>query len=458
MNATNELCGRSQTPLQAFLAKDLRSLPGSDSLFELASLLRDPPLFFLERFEKYGPVFRSRLVFPVVFLIGAEANRTMLVTERAKFAMGLGYQKTAVDCIFKNSIMLQDGADHARTRGILSPVVGRLAVRESAEAVSGIWSRAVDRISSAGVAVDVFEVAQQATFEVAANTITGLELGDETDRYRPDFEDLIGGIMAPTKHRFPFGVLDRALKARDRLIAALVPRVDAARSLEPHGLVGQLAHHRDPDGTQLSSTEVAEHLLLLFWAAYDTTASATSWVLKNLSERPDWQDRIREEFATHIGPDIGAVEGCKELHALEWFLLETERLFPSPLFFPRVLTEATEFSGYALPQGTAVMYSPYASHRDPKSFTDPNTFRPERWDPALGSERAKPKLLVGFGGGPRVCLGKAFARMQLKLLVHAFVRANRVEPDPTCRPTVRGLPIHHPVGARVRLVESAPAW
>jgi cytochrome P450 len=354
--------------------------------------------------------------------------------------------------------MLQDGADHARTRGILSPVVGRLAVRESAEAVSGIWSRAVATLAEAGGSADVFEIAQQATFDVAANTITGLELGEETDRYRPDFEDLIGGIMAPTKHRIPFGVLDRALKARDRLIAALIPKIDAARSGEPNGLLGQLAHHRDPDGSQLSSTEIAEHLLLLFWAAYDTTASTTSWVLKNLAERPDWQDRIRNEFAAHIQDDVGAVEGSKELRSLEWFLLENERLFPSPLFFPRVLTESTEFMGYSLPKGTAVMYSPYASHRDPKSFTDPNTFRPERWDPSLGPDRAKPKLLVGFGGGVRVCLGKAFARMQLKLLVHAFVRSHHVEPDPTCRPTVRGLPIHHPIGARIRLVESAPAW
>lgn len=458
MNAATDSIAPPPSALRAFFARELRGLPGSDSLLELGALLRDPPLFFLERFEKYGPVFRSRLVFPVVFLIGEEANKTMLITERAKFAMGLGYQKTAVDCIFHNSIMLQDGADHARTRGILSPVVGRLAVRESAEAVSGIWSRAVAKIAASDGPVDVFEVAQQATFEVAANTITGLELGEETDRYRPDFDDLIGGIMAPTKHRIPFGVLDRAMRARDRLIAALIPKVDAARTTEPQGLVGQLAHHRDPDGTQLSSTEIAEHLLLLFWAAYDTTASATSWVLKNLAERADWQDRIRDEFATHIGDDVGAVEGSKDLHALEWFLLENERMFPSPLFFPRVLTESTEFNGYVLPAGTAVMYSPYASHRDPASFVDPNAFRPERWDPALGALRAKPKLLVGFGGGARVCLGKAFARMQLKLLVHAFVRSHRVEPDPTCRPSVRGLPIHHPVGARIRLVDDTAAW
>ena len=73
--------------LAAFFGPELRALPGSDSLLELGALLRDPPLFFHERFERYGRVFRSRLVFPVVFLIGDEANRTMLITERATYAM-----------------------------------------------------------------------------------------------------------------------------------------------------------------------------------------------------------------------------------------------------------------------------------------------------------------------------------------------------------------------------------
>jgi cytochrome P450 len=367
--------------LRALSAAPLAPIPGSDSPLELAALLRDPPLFFLERFARYGHVFKSRLVFPVVFLVGAEANRTMLVTRRAEFAMGRGYQKTAVDRIFSGSIMLQDGEDHRRTRGILSPAVGRLAVRESAESVSAIWRAVVARLAAGDDAHDVYTIAQRTTFDVAANVLTGLQLGDETERLRPDFEALIDGIMAPTKHRIPGGVLDRALRARERLERALVPRVEAARAEAPRGLVGALAHHRDEDGTQLTPDEVASHLLLLFWAAYDTTASATSWVLKTLAERPDWQDRIRAEIAASVRDDVGAVEGTSELPALDWFLWEIERMYPSPLFFPRVLTEEVTYAGYRLPAETAVMYTPYLSHRDPATWTDPHAFVPERWGP-----------------------------------------------------------------------------
>jgi len=56
--------------LRALSAAPLAPIPGSDSPLELAALLRDPPLFFLERFARYGHVFKSRLVFPVVFLVG----------------------------------------------------------------------------------------------------------------------------------------------------------------------------------------------------------------------------------------------------------------------------------------------------------------------------------------------------------------------------------------------------
>jgi cytochrome P450 len=58
---------------------------------------------------------------------------------------------------------------------------------------------------------------------------------------------------------------------------------------------------------------------------------------------------------------------------------------------------------------------------------------------------------VGFGAGPRVCLGKAFAKLQLRLAVRALLRDHRVQPDPSAPGTVQHLPVHHPVGARVFL-------
>jgi cytochrome P450 len=110
-----------------------------------------------------------------------------------------------------------------------------------------------------------------------------------------------------------------------------------------------------------------------------------------------------------------------------------------------------------VPAGTLLFYSPYMSHRDPDSFEHPDAFDPERWTTARGEKRPSPARLFGFGGGPRVCLGKAFAKLQLRLMVRAILRRHQIALDPLARPKIQGLPVHHPVGARVVFTPIASA-
>jgi len=430
----------------------LNEIPGSGSPLELAHLLADTRRFLHERFERHGRVWRTRLAYPVVFVVGEQANKSLLVTRRAEFSFGRGYAQTAVDRIFAGSIMLQDGDAHDRMRDVLSPAVGRLAIHESMTPALSIWETAAERLVD-GRSHDVFEIVQRTTFDVAANVLTGLSLGHEAEAFRPGFERLIAGIMAPIKLRVPFGRMDRALRARDELSDLLRPRILAARTRAASGLVGQLAHHRDERGEHIPVDEIIGHLLLLFWAGYDTTASAASWALHELAQRVDWQDRLRKEVRSL--PRDAAIDDARELPQTTAFLSEIERMYPSALFFPRVAIEDVALDGYLIPRGTPTFYSPYLSHRDPATFENPNAFDPDRWLPSRGERRASLAKLVGFGGGPRICLGKSFAKAQLRAMVHAILRRARLEPDPTCRPRVLALPVHHPVGYKVRFLRSA---
>ncbi len=427
----------------------LAAIPGSDDLRELPRLLRNPTGYFHERFEKHGYVWKSRLVYPVVFVIGVDANRTLMLTRRSEFLFGEGYAQTAVRSVFRNSIMLLDGEDHRRARAILVPAVDRLHVRDNARRVHEIWSARADALAD-GASHDAYTVAQRTTFDVAANVLTGLQLGAESEAFRPHFEALIEGIMAPTNVRVPFGRLDRAMRAREKLAELLRPKVQQARQRPADGLVGQLAHYRDDDGTPLPDDEVIEHLLLLFWAGYDTTASSATWILRVLADRPDLQDRLRTELIDAVGDDVESIEASRDLPTLTYFLMEIERMYPSALFFPRVAAHDLEYEGHHIPEGTPVFYSPYMSHRDPARYTNPDVFDLDRWSPDGPGERPKGSWLVGFGGGPRVCLGKPFARLQLKLMLHALLSRYRIEPDARYPHSVMGLPVHHPVNFHIR--------
>jgi cytochrome P450 len=88
-----------------------------------------------------------------------------------------------------------------------------------------------------------------------------------------------------------------------------------------------------------------------------------------------------------------------------------------------------EFAGCRLPPGTLVVYSPWVTHRLPEVFPDPERFDPERFAPPREEHRT-PYALVGFGGGPRLCIGQAFAQLEMKVVASLLLRRYRWDLEP----------------------------
>lgn len=426
----------------------LNDIPGSLKHMELVHMLRHPLKYLHDRYDQYGEVFKTRMMFPAVWVLGAEAMRTVFVTHRHSFSYEKGYGKLAFARVFEDSLITMDGEPAAQARGILMPAVGRLGIRESNVKVQNIWNDATENLDD-GKSLDVYEFVNHTTFRVSANALTGLELGPELDELFPLFSDMIDGTIQSVPIPFPFSPLARGVKAREELFERFRPRIARARQQEPTGMVGLLAHYRDEDGNYLPVDEVINHLLLLFWAGYDTTASAGSWCLHLLANHPEWQDRLREESRQVLDGrdfDLSAVAGLEQL---AWFLREQERHHPSIIMFTRETVEEVEVAGHLLPKGVSLMYSPYMSHHLPTAFERPNVFDPGRWNPALGDKAAKASNLIGFGGGPRLCLGRNFALMQLRVMILTILRDYQLEPDPRYNPSRQMLPMHRPVDSKV---------
>ena len=78
-------------------------------------------------------------------------------------------------------------------------------------------------------------------------------------------------------------------------------------------------------------------------------------------------------------------------------------------------------------------------HRDPRYYEHPTEFRPERWADGL-SERLPRYAYFPFGGGPRLCIGQSFAKMEANLLLATLAQQFRLRPAPgeqvTPRPSI----------------------
>jgi cytochrome P450 len=101
---------------------------------------------------------------------------------------------------------------------------------------------------------------------------------------------------------------------------------------------------------------------------------------------------------------------------LDQVLKETLRLYPPIHLGSRIAATDLEFRSFPIPAGTRVLYSIYLTHRDEKQWHHPAAFIPERFSPELARQR-HPYTFLPFGGGPRNCIGMAFAQVEVKVVL-----------------------------------------
>ena len=102
-------------------------------------------------------------------------------------------------------------------------------------------------------------------------------------------------------------------------------------------------------------------------------------------------------------------------------------------------------TGYHVPAGSDVVVSPFTLHRHPDFWPSPESFQPERFDPAHPADRPR-YAYIPFGAGPRFCVGNHLGMMEATLVIAMLVRDLRlstvpgyeVTPEPMLSLRVRG--------------------
>ncbi|XP_067890516.1 cytochrome P450 4V2-like [Heterodontus francisci] len=184
----------------------------------------------------------------------------------------------------------------------------------------------------------------------------------------------------------------------------------------------------DERGKKLSQQDIREEVDTFMFEGHDTTAAAINWALYLLGSHPDALKKVHDELDDVFGNSDrpATMEDIKNLQFLQCAIKESLRLFPSVPIFGRTLLEDCYIGGFKVPKGVNAMIIPYALHRDPRYFPDPEEFRPERFL-QKNSNKMNPYAFIPFSAGIRNCIGQKFALIEEKVILSSILRRFHVE-------------------------------
>ncbi|KAH9877150.1 hypothetical protein IAQ61_002513 [Plenodomus lingam] len=174
------------------------------------------------------------------------------------------------------------------------------------------------------------------------------------------------------------------------------------------------------EGRGLSRAEMDSNAALFMVAGTETTATLVSGLTYYLLRNPAAMQKLVEEIRTTFSNDSDMImEKLAALPYLNACIKETFRIYPPvPLTMPRVVPEdGSTIVGQFIPPGTSVGIPQHATYMQPRNFTMPTQYVPERWLGDERFERDQRHAVQPFSVGTRDCIGKNMAYHEMRLLI-----------------------------------------
>ena len=392
---------------------------------------------FLERLSKLGDVTSFRLgPQQAYFLNDPELIRDLLVVNAHKFKKGRALQRAKT--LLGEGLLTSEGEFHLRQRRMIQPAFHRAQIAdysrsmvEFAEETSDNWR---DRET-----LDIDREMMHLTLRIVGKTLFSANVEDDADavgKAMTSMTTLFNFLLLPFSEwlqKLPLPHSKRFKSARgtlDSVIYAIIN--DRRRSGENKGdLLSMLLNAQDEDdGSVMTDEQVRDEALTLFLAGHETTANLLTFTWYVLSQNPDAEAKLHEEIDRVLNGRSPTFEDISKLTYCEHVIAESMRLYPPAWAIGRLATEDHEFGGFPVAKGSLILISPYITHRDKRFWSEPEVFRPERWEMQSVKVAGQRYIYFPFGGGIRRCIGEGFAWTEGILLLATLAGKWKLELDP----------------------------
>jgi cytochrome P450 len=397
--------------------------PGKESVVDTLANLKEDKLAFLTKCSReYGDIVPLQVGINQVLLLNCPSYIEQVAKDRSLFVRG-PHVRTALQRLLGDGIFLKEGESWFHQRRITQQVFYHQHITTYGETIVAYTERLLNRWQDGeirNVQPDMMRLTLDIIWKVIFNDeLTeeeaqdiGYILGISTRLFESkDQEGFNDQQLATQNLRY-----ERILEQMDRYIYSLIQR--RRQSGEESGdLLSMLMQVRDEDNnSQMSDKQLRDEVVTLLFAGQEAVAVVLSWTLILLSLHPEVQSKLLTELNEVLGDRCPSVADIPYLCYTKSIIKEAMRLYPPVAVMPRIAIQDYEIGGYKVPAGCTVLISAWTMHRHPRYFEDPDKFDPDRWDNDL--EKRLPRgVYLPFGNGPRICIGKSFAEMEMVLII-----------------------------------------
>lgn len=399
--------------------------PGPKPRFPLGNIpefSRDTLQFLLD-IRQYGDLASFKFG-PFVAYVATHPDlvHQVLVTDADKVRKPLGIV-SALYPVLGNGLFSSDGEFWKRQRKLVQPAFHTKRIGAYGQVMVDYANAIGDRWQS-GQTYAIDHSMTELTMQIIARTLFDADVSGEASEVGETITTVLDFVnhrldqLLPLPLWIPTATNRRFKQAVGRLNALIYRFIDERRkSGKDNGdLLSMLLMAQGDDGSQMTDIQVRDEAMTLFGAGHETTAVTLTWAWYLLSQHPDVEARLHEELAAVLGGRAPTIADLPNLPYTDMVIKETMRLYPPAFTASRQMLEPITLGGYTIPKDAVILMNIYGLHRDARFFPDPERFDPERFSPE--NEKRIPKYAyLPFGGGPRVCIGNAFASMEARLIL-----------------------------------------
>ncbi|KAL2487735.1 Cytochrome [Forsythia ovata] len=424
-----------------------------------AAMEGKPQNFVKRRMEKYKScVFKTSIVGePMAVLCGTAGNK-FLFTNSNKLVTT--WWPSSVSKLLGPCITTLSGDEAMQMRKMISYFF-------SPDAFVKLYIKTMDLVTQQHIEthwqgkeeVNVYPNVRLYTFEVACRLFMRIEEQEQIEKLADLFNIFVKGVIS-VPINFPgtkFYNAKRATSAIKKELKMFVRHrrlaLEQKTSLPSQDLLSHLLSYPDENGKFMSESVIINNIVLLLFSGYDTTSAASTILMKYLAEFPEiYENVLKEQMEIASSKEGGELLNWDDIQKMRYswnVACEAIRIYPPVMGAFREAMADLKFEGYDIPKGWKFYWNAPLTHTDPSFFPDEQKFDPSRFEGA----GPVPYSYVPFGGGPRMCLGKEFTRLEILIFLHNIVKRfkwdllipdEKIEYEMTLRPQ-KGLPVRlHP--------------